>query len=209
MKCKFSFKRKFAFKLVTEKFVKNIVNDLSRNKAAAGDIPLSLLNESSFVLPYFVSCVNEALVKSEFPDPLKLSNIVPVYKKENTTNKTNYRLVSVLPLPSKVFEKVMYEYLYEYLNNYLNDLLRAFRKAHLTQHSLFRLIQSWKKELHNSGLVESILMDLSKAYDRLPHDLLIAKLGVYGLNKPSLSLVIDYLSFRKQKTKIGSLYSEV
>ena len=102
----------------------------------------------------------------------------------------------------------MYEQLYEYLNNYLNDLLCGFRKAHSTQYVLSRLIQSLKKGLGNSGLVGTKLMDLSKAYDCLPHDLLIAKLEAYGPDKPSLNLVNDYLCFQKQRKKIGSSYSD-
>ena len=104
-------------------------------------------------------------MKNELPDRLKLSNIVPVKKKEDPTDKTNYRPNSVLSLLSKVFEKVMYEQLYEYLNNYLNDLLCGFRKAHSTQYVLSRLIQSLKKGLGNSDLVGTILMDLSKTYE--------------------------------------------
>ena len=104
-----------------------------------------------------------------------------------------------LSLLSKVFEKVMYEQLYEYLNSYLNDLLCGFRKAHSTQHILCRLIRSLKKGLDNSGLVETILMDLSKAYDCLPHDLLMAKLQAYGLDEPSHNLVNGYLRFRKER----------
>ena len=61
-----------------------------------------------------------------------------------------------------------------------------------------RLIQSVKKGLDNSGLVGAILMDLSKAYDCWSHDLLIAKLEAYGLDKPSLNLVNGHLRFRKQ-----------
>ena len=102
----------------------------------------------------------------------------------------------------------MYEQLYEYLNNYLNDLFCGFRKTHSIQHVLSRLIQSLKKELNNSALVGTILTDLSKAYDCLPHDLLIAKVEAYGLDKPSLNLVNDYLRFRKQRGKIGSSYSD-
>ena len=90
----------------------------------------------------------------------------------------------------------------------MNDLLFGFHSAHSAQHVLSRLIQSLKKELDNSGLVGTILMDLSKAYDCLPHDLLIAKLDAYGLDKPSLNLVNDYLRFRKQRKKIGSSYSD-
>ena len=130
-------------------------------------------------------------MKSEFPDPLKLSNTVPVHKKEDPADKTNYRPVNALRLISKVFEKVMYERLYEYLNNYLNDLLCDFHKAHSTQNALFRLILSWKEELDNSVLMETILMGLSKAYECLPHDLLIAKPEAYSLDKSSLNLAND------------------
>ena len=76
-----------------------------------------------------------------FPENLKLSDIVPVFKKLDPTDKTNFRPVSVLPLLSKVFEKIMYDQLYEYAETFLNKLLCGFRKAHSTQHALFRLLQ--------------------------------------------------------------------
>ena len=96
----------------------------------------------AFFLPYLVRCVNKALEKFEFSDPIKLFNTVPVYKKEDLTDKTNYKPFRVLLLLSKVFEKVIYEQLYEYLNNYLNGLLCGFCEAHSVQYALFRLIQS-------------------------------------------------------------------
>ena len=77
----------------------------------------------------------------------------------------------------------MYIQLYGYMENFLNQLLSCFRKAHSTQHALFRLIQSWRKELDESGFVATILMDLSKAYVCLPHDLMVAKLEAYGILK--------------------------
>ena len=94
------------------------------------------------------------------------------------------------------------------MENFLNQLLCGFRKAHSTQHALFRLIQSWQREFYESGFVGTILMDLSKAYDCLPHDLMVAKLEVYGISKEILQLISDYLSYRKQGTKIGSAYSD-
>ena len=90
----------------------------------------------------------------------------------------------------------------------MNQLLCGFRKAHSTQHALFRLMQSWQKELDESGFGRTILMDLSKGYDCLPHDLMVAKLEAYGISKESLQLISDYLSYRKQRTKIGSAYSD-
>ena len=62
------------------------------------------------------------------------------------------------------------------MDTFLNKLLCGFRKAHSTQHALFKLLQRWQKELNNSGLVSAILMDLSKVYDCLSHDLIIAEL---------------------------------
>ena len=102
----------------------------------------------------------------------------------------------------------MYDQLYEYIEHFLNQLLCGFRKAHSTQHALFRLLQKWQKGLDSVGFIGTILMDLSKAYDCLPHDLLIAKLEAYGLDNDSLNLLLDYLSFREQRTKVGSAYSK-
>ena len=82
----------------------------------------------------------------------------------------------------------------------------GFRKAHSTQHALFRLIQKCQAELDSGGYVGTILMDLSKAYDYLLHDLLISKLEPYGLDMVSLNFLLDYPSLRKHKTKVGSSY---
>ena len=64
----------------------------------------------------------------------------------------------------------------------LNKLLCGFCKAHSMQHALFRLLQKLQKELDSPGIIGTILMDLSKVYDCLPHDLIIAKLEAYGLD---------------------------
>ena len=83
----------------------------------------------------------------------------------------------------------------------------GFRKAHFSQYALFELLHSWQDELDNSGFIGTILMDLSKAYDCLPHDLIISKFEAYGLSKNSLKLLLDYLEGRKQRVKTESSYS--
>ena len=138
------------------------------------------------------------MINGKFPVTLKNANVIPVHKKDDPTDNTNFQPVSVLPLLSKVFERVSYNQLGKYMNTFLNKLLCRFRKAHSTQHALFKLLQRWQNELDNSGLVGTILMDLSKAYGCLPHDLIIAKLEAYGLSKSSLSLLLDYLTSRKK-----------
>ena len=115
--------------------------------------------------------------------------------------------MSILPLPSKVYEKVIYNQWSDYSESFLNNILCGFRKAHSTQHALFKLLQSWQQVLDNGGFIGTILMDLSKAYDCIPHNLLIAKLECYGVDKASLRLLLDYLTRRKQLTKVGSSFS--
>ena len=95
----------------------------------------------------------------------------------------------------------------EYSESFLSHILCGFRKAHSTQHALSKLFQSWQKELDNGGFAGTILMDLSKAYDCIPHELLIAKLKCYDIGNGNLRLLLDYLINRKQRTKIGSSFS--
>ena len=116
--------------------------------------------------------------------------------------------MSVLSLLSKVFERLLYDQLSEYLEKYLNTLLYGFRKAHSTQHNLFKLLQPLQEELDKTDFVGIIQMDLSKAYDCLPHDLLFGKLEAYGIDKTGLNLIHNNLSNRKQRTKINSSNSD-
>ena len=169
------------------------MKNLPSDKATAREITVDILKNSEFCFSELIKCINKAFTENKFPDTLKISDRVPVFKKLDLTDKTNFRPVSLLPILSKVFEKIMYNQLYEYLETFLNKLLCGFCKAHSTQHALFRLLQKWKKELDSSGIVGTILMDLSKAYDCLPHDLVIAKLEAYGLDTNSLRFLFDYL----------------
>ena len=93
---------KFFFKPVSKEFVKDNVNDLSSNKAAGGDIPVKILKEYDFSFHFLTNCIHEAIKSNKFPDSLILSNIVPVHKNKDPTDKINYRPVSILPLLSKV-----------------------------------------------------------------------------------------------------------
>ena len=70
----------------------------------------------------------------------------------------------------------------EYTERLLNHVFCVFRKGHSTQHALFKLLQSWQKELDIGGFVGTILMDLSKAYDCIPYELLTAKLKCYDID---------------------------
>ena len=121
-----------------------------------------------------------------FPSSLKLGNITPIFKKDDALDKSNYRPVSILSLLSKVYERIIYNQLSQHSEQFLNSILCGFRKAHNTQHLLFKFLHSWQRELDSGGFVCTILMDLSKAYDCISHALLIAKLECYALDEISL-----------------------
>ena len=89
----------------------------------------------------------------------------------------------------------------------LSDILCGFREGHSTQHALFRVVETIRRCIDQSGVCGMVLMDLSKAYDCLPHDLLLAKMEAYGFSTESLKLIHSYLVGRKQRVRIGSTFS--
>ena len=82
----------------------------------------------------------------------------------------------------KVFERIIFNQINEYIEPFLSNLLTGFRKNHNTQHYLLKMLEKWKEALDKGNFVDAIFMDLSKAFDTLNHDLLIAKLEAYGLS---------------------------
>ena len=146
------------------KDIESIIKNILTNKVTEGEIPLNVLKQSNFTYVYFTNFTyvkrlfNDSLLKYTFPDSLKFENITPVQKKDEQTDKENYRPVSILP---KNFEILIYDQLKEYLEQYLDSLQCGFKKAYSTQNTLVRLLQKWQNELDNSAFAGIILMDLS------------------------------------------------
>ena len=201
IKKKFNIKSEFSLCLVFTETIKRIINDLDIKKASSGEIPTYLFKKCDFILGTFTVCANEALKTGSFPDSLKCANVRPIYKKDDPFDKKNYRPVNILPLLSKIYETSYY------FEPFFNEILCGFRKAHSTQHALFKLLTSRQNSLDRGGFVGSILMDLSKVYDCLPHDLLLAKLQAYGFSKESIRLFLSHLTNRTQRIKIISTCS--
>ena len=123
-------------------------------------------------------------------------------------NKANFRPVSILACISKIFERVYSNQMTDYFNDILSLSLSAFRKLYSCETVLVRLIEDWKALLDKHQVVGAMLLDLSKAFDCLPHRLLIAKLSSYGCSKEACKLIYSYLVNRRQRVKIGECRSE-
>ena len=122
-------------------------------------------------------------------------------------SKTNYRPISILPSFSKIFERLMFQQMTSYVSNILSPYLCGFRKGYNAQHALLRLKNYLNKSLDKKENIGLVMMDLSKAFDCISHDLLIAKLYAYGFDKSSIRLIYSYLKGRHQRVKINSEYS--
>ena len=94
------------------------------------------------------------------------------------------------------------------MDQFLSPYMCSYRKGFSTQNAVLSLIEKWKKVLDNEGYGGAILMDLSKAFNTINHDLLIAKLDVYGFSKESLKLIKSYLTNRCQRTKLNAGFSK-
>ena len=121
-------------------------------------------------------------------------------------NQTQMK-VSILNTFSKVYEKVIKGQLVSGLDKYLSPFISAYRKGFSTQHVSTRLVEEWRERLDNNYIVDAILMDMSKAFNCISHNLIIAKLAAYGLDDTALKLIFSYLKNRKQCVRIYNTHS--
>ena len=101
----------------------------------------------------------------------------------------------------------MQKQILEYIDKYLSPHLRGYRKEYSTQTALISMLEKWKLSIDNKGFSGGVLMDLSKAFDTINHQLLLAKLHAYGFSKQALAIICSYLSNRKQRIKINNVFS--
>ena len=146
-------------------------------------------------------------VYQKFHVTFKFANVIPVFKEGTRNVKDNSRLISILPIISKIFEKLICRQLSNHFNNIFSKFQCGFRKGFNAQNCLLLMIDKWKKAVDNNKAFGALLTDLSKAFDCICYDVLVAKLHAYGLSLSASKMIQDYLLNRKQRTKIGSSYS--
>ena len=200
----------FSFNEVTARDVWLQLKMLDGGKSTGVDqIPPKLVSLASddLAMP-LTNAINCSIQNFIFTQNAKTAAVCPSDKGEYVrTVERNYRPFSILNIFSKIFEKILKEQLSPFLDKTLSVFIAAYRTAYSTQHVLIKLIEEWKSKLDNNFIVGSVLMDLSKAFDCIPHDLIIAKLHAYGFDENSLVLVYSYLKKRKQSVRINNAYS--
>ena len=162
---------------------------------------MELLNISS---PILANIWNEKiLINKNFPKNLNLAD----GKFKDKTFVENYRPVSVPPTVSKIFERIIQKQIFNCIGKCLFLLLCGYRKEFCTQHALLALTEGRKFCLDKQGFARALLIDLSKAFGTINHELLIAKLHAYGFSTDALEILLSYLQDRWQRLKINTTFS--
>jgi len=189
--------------------VKKVIKNLKSKKAAGYDEipPIFIKNLKNDIADTLVVLFNRCIDECIFPQCLKMANISPIYKKKDRLNKDNYRSINILPIISKIFERLVADQLETHYINFFNPILSGFRKNYGCSDLLNKLLSDWKNSLDKKELLGVIAIDLSKAFDCLPNGLLLAKLYAYGFSYNTCLFMKSYLSSRKQRVKIGNHYS--
>ena len=154
-----------------------------------------------------MNIINNDLSNNSFSNEAKVATVRPIYKKKSRDKIENYRPVSILSCFSKVYEKFLLEKFKPFINTFLSKFIAAYRENYSSSHVFIRLIENWKQALDENVVVGTVLMNLSKAFDCIPHDLLIAKLYAYGFSEKSAVFLYSYLKRRKQNVKIDDILS--
>ena len=200
----------FSFSPISVQSMSKYISLLKSNKAVGHDglhaayLKCSGDNMSTSLCNVFNACISSC----DFPSTLKWADINPIYKKKDNLCKENYRSVNVLTIVSKVFERVLSDQLMTYFVSILNHSLSAYRAGYSRQHVILQLTEFWRQSLDKRNCVGTVAMDLSKAFDSMPHGLLIAKLSAYGVSKHACNLITNFLCNRRQRTKVMGKCSE-
>ena len=143
------------------------------------------------------------------PSQLKLSKVVPLYKKGDKSEPNNYRPISLLSIFDKILEKLIHKRLMHFINK--NDILYenqfGFRPKHSTNLAVLELIDTIYQNLDKKHYVAGIYLDLKKAFDTVDHDILLHKLYIYGIRGKPWEWFKNYLKDRQQYLVINDCIS--
>ena len=158
-------------------------------------------------LPQLTNSVNYSFQHNNFPQELKRSKAIPLYKKLDSLPKENYRPVSLLPHISKIFKRIIHKQITSYTKVKLNSCITGMQKSHGTQHSLVVILEKWKRATDKGECVLVLFMDFSKAFDTINRNLMITKLKAYGFSREVSKFMQSYSKNRKQRVQINNKFS--
>ena len=192
--------------------VVKILKGLNPSKASGPDeIHPKILKELANELgPIFRDIFQQSLNSGRIPSDWTQANICPLYKKGDRAVPSNYRPVSLTSIPCKLLEHIVCSNIMGHLekNSVITDKQHAFRRFHSCETQLCHVVDDWSKSLDNAEQVDVFIMDLEKAFDTPPHELLKSKLYQYGFSKTLLNWIDAFLCHRSQRVVVNGEKSQ-
>ena len=197
---------------VTTEGVMNLLKNLDVSKAAGPDemhpkILKEIAKEFTPVLTHFL---RQSLTTNSVPNSWETATICAIHKKGDRSDPANYRPVSLTSIVCKMLEHIICSSIMKHLekHNIITDKQHAFRKYHSCETQLCTVVNDWAKEMDRGNQVDIFFLDLEKAFDTVPHELLKTKLHRYGVDKMTLNWIDSFLCQRKQQVRVEGEYSK-
>ena len=205
-------KSRFCLKETTPDEIVKIINNLDTKKSCdIYNISPDIVKLSSQVVADSLAIIfNRCIKEGNFPDPMKLAKIIPIHKGDSVLTVANYRPISLLPIFSKIMERLIYDQFIDYINEHkiLSELQFGFQKNKSTEHAISSVISSITDAYTNQHSSFCIFLDFAKAFDTVNHSILIEKLRYYGVTGSTLDLFESYLSNRTQVVEVNGKLSD-
>ena len=192
--------------------VQKKIEKLNISKATGPDeIPARLLKQhSDQFAPMLVKIFQRSYAEGIVPQDLKLANITPIYKGGSKKCPGNYRPISITPIVAKIFESIIYDDLVEHVEKHkiITPLQHGFQKKKSTTTNLLEFWDKITEIADKKQALSIVYTDLKKAFDTVPHDLLLAKLEHYGIRNRTLAWITNFLEDRKQRVVLNGESSD-
>lgn len=198
----------FMIPTIPADIIKIIHSLKNTNSTGYDDITTKVIKATSTIIaPILSHIINSCIEKGVFPEILKISVIKPMFKKGDRQDPSNYRPIALIPVFSKIFEKILHTSIYSFLetNKILIDEQYGFRKNKSVNAAIYALVEHVLINMDNRTPVVALFMDMSKAFDHVSHKILINKLEKCGIRGNILELVKSYLTNRQQFTCINKI----
>ena len=206
-------KCKFEFDTVSVMDVEIMLKKCKDKPAGVDDLDGKLLEPvADLIAPPICHIINQSLKEGLCPEKWKIAKITPLSKNVKLPlSGPNSRPISLLPVLSKIMERVVYDQIKFYFsaNNLNTDYQHAYREGHSTATALTQMTDDWLKEIEQKNLVGAVLLDFTAAFDIIDHGILLKKLECYGFTESAILWMKSYLTNRKQQVYFNGSYSEV
>lgn len=208
-KCNFT--ETYKFKLTDNSTVANFLQEITSTATGNDKLNITLINLCCpYIVKFITNIINCCILEAYFPLSWKQAVIIPIPKIEEPTEFKHLRPISILPIFSKIFEKIINQQLRDHINDYniLPENQSGFRPAHSCTTAILKITDDIHDAADKGMLTALVLLDYSKAFDTLNHELLLAILNFIGLDTKAINLIKSYLQMRTQKVTLNNSTSD-